>query len=123
MADTQNTYQIAGLDHLDRGFNRQAEVRVVNDHYHAIFRYEQFQLEVEGQETEKEAITTLIQRLQEQGYSQLRSRLHFRGEQYLGNQELWEDHPDQLSSGFFLTLMRLLRNVVRNSFLPGNLKR
>jgi hypothetical protein len=36
----------------------------------------------------------LIRLLQDRGYTQLRSRLTFRGECYLGDQEMWTEHPD-----------------------------
>lgn len=93
-ASEPNTYQVAGVDERDRGFSRQAEMRLSDGQYQAIFRYERFLLKVEPQPTEQDAITTLITQLHERGYTQLRSRIHFRGDQYLGNQEIWEEHAD-----------------------------
>jgi len=42
-----NTYQIAGLDDLERGFNRQIEVHYIEDHYQANFRYEKLFMSAE----------------------------------------------------------------------------
>lgn len=89
-----NIYQIAGLDDQSRGFNRQASVTIIDDRYQAVFLYEQFRMEAEHVESETEAVYELIRRLQECGYRELRSRLHFRGREYLGNQELWEEHTN-----------------------------
>ena len=89
-----NTYQIAGLDDRSRGFNRQATVTFKEDRFQAVFLYEQFRMVAEHGESETAVVHELIRRLHESGYRELRSRLHFRGEEYLGNQELWEEHAD-----------------------------
>ena len=89
-----NKYQIAGYDNLERGFSRDIEIHNRNGEFFAIFQYEKFLLKAEPQPSEQAALATLITQLHERGYSQLRSRIHFRGEHYLGNQEIWEDHPD-----------------------------
>ncbi len=94
-SDSQpNIYQVAGVDDLDRGFNRQAEMRYHDGHFQAIFRYEKFLLEAETRVTEPAALANLITQLHDRGYTQLRTRLHFRGTQYLGNQEIWVEHTD-----------------------------
>ena len=89
-----NKYQISGCDDLERGFNRHIEIHNHNGEFLAIFRYEKFLLKTKPQHSEQAALAILIAQLQEHGYTQLRSRIHFRGEHYLGNQEIWEDHPD-----------------------------
>lgn len=109
MNPTTNIYQIAGLDHLGRGFNRQAEIHVTPERCQAIFRYEQFLLETDPQVTEQAAVAGLISRLQDQGYTQLRSRLQFQGEAYLGNQELWAEHPDPEPKGLLARLFHAFR--------------
>ena len=102
-------YQVAGVDDLDRGFSRQAEIRYDDGHFQAIFRYEKFRLEPETQLTEQAALANLITKLQERGYTQLRTRLHFRGEQYLGNQEIWEEHEDPESPVIFHQVMEFVK--------------
>jgi len=106
-----NTYQIAGVDELDRGFNRQAEIRNHDGQYQAIFRYEKFLLQAEPQKTEHDALAILISQLHERGYTQLRSRLHFRGEHYLGSQEIWEEHPDPQPGNVFRQFLDHLQRI------------
>jgi hypothetical protein len=89
-----NKYQVSGYDDLERGFNRHIEIHKHDGEYFAIFHYEQFLLKTGPQPNEQAALAILITNLQENGYTQLRSRIHFRGKNYLGNQEIWEDHPD-----------------------------
>ena len=113
MAPPTNTYQIAGLDNLGRGFNRQIEMKVSNGTFQAVFRYERFLLETEPDVTEPAAINMLITQLQNRGYTQLRSRLQFRGEAYLGNQELWEEHPDPERQGLLARLVQTIRQAFR----------
>lgn len=104
-----NTYQVAGVDERDRGFSRQAEMRHLDGQYQAIFRYEKFLLKVEPQATEQAAIALLIAQLHERSYTQLRSRVHFRGEQYLGNQEIWDEHPDPEPPNLVQRLLESIR--------------
>jgi hypothetical protein len=89
-----NVHHIAGLDDRERGFNRQAQVIAKGSAYQARLRYEALQIEVETAETEEEALQRLIHLLQERGYSQLRTQRIFQGQQYLGNEELWVEYPD-----------------------------
>ncbi len=113
MESPTNTYQLTGLDDLGRGFNRQVEMKVLSGTFQAIFRYEHFLLETEPQVTEHAAAAMLINQLQDRGYTQLRSRLQFRGEAYLGNQELWEEHPDPEPKGRLAQLFHALRSTFR----------
>jgi hypothetical protein len=115
-SDSQpNKYQLAGVDDLDRGFNRQAEIRILDGQFHAIFQYEKFLLKAVPQPTEEAALTILIQQLQERGYTELRTRLQFRGEEYLGNQEIWEEHRDPQSGNLFRRMMEFLRQFWHNA--------
>lgn len=106
-----NTYQIAGLDEQSRGFNRQATVTFLDNRYQAEFLYERVRMVGEHQNSETGAVLALIQRLQESGYRELRSRLHFRGKEYLGNQENWEDHPDPAERSFWTRLQSRVRTL------------
>jgi len=115
MDSSTKIYQIAGLDDLGRGFNRQVEMKIMDGTFQAIFRYERFLLETEPQATEQTSVAVLITQLQDRGYTQLRSRLQFRGAAYLGNQEPWEEHLDPEPEGI---LARLLQTI-RGTFLRG----
>jgi len=108
-----NIYQIAGLDDLGRGFNRQVEMKVVSETFQAVFRYERFLVKTEPQATEQAAVASLVNRLQDQGYTQLRSRLQFRGDANLGSQERWEEHQDPEPKGIMARLLQTIRSTFR----------
>lgn len=110
-----NTYQVAGVDERDRGFSRQAEMQHLDGQIQAVFRYENFLLTIEPQPTEQAALTILITELHERGYTQLKSRIHFRGEQYLGNQEIWEEHPDPKPLNLLQQLLESIRRFWPNT--------
>lgn len=111
MVSPSNTYQLAGLDDRGRGFNRQVEMKILDGTFQAVFRYERFLLETEPQVTEKAAIAMLIKQLQNRGYTQLRSRLQFRGAAYLGNQDLWEEHLDPEPEGILARLWGIIQGT------------
>ena len=113
MAPPTNIYQIAGIDDLGRGFNRQIEMKVSNGTFQAVFRYERFLLATEPQATEQAAVARLINQLQDRGYTQLRSRLQFRDKSYLGNQELWEEHLDPEPQGILARFVQTLKQAFR----------
>jgi hypothetical protein len=87
-------YQIAGLDERERGFSRLSEMERLDNAYHAVLRYETTLVRTDGCETPEHALDQLIRRLRERGYTQLKSRLNFRGDRYLGSQEPWIEYPD-----------------------------
>ncbi len=87
-------HQVAGLDERQRGFNRQIDVERIDGGYRAILRYEQTLVETAACETAAQTLDELVRMLRERGYTQLRSRLNFKGTAYLGTQELWIEYPD-----------------------------
>ena len=89
-----NTYQLAGVDERERGFNRQVIVSSCNGSSQAVIRYEALRIEGALCDTDETALGNLIQLLQQRGYTQLRSQLIFQGDRYLGSQELWIEYPD-----------------------------
>ena len=92
-------YQIAGLDDRLRGFSRLLELEASGDRRRAVFRYEQTLVETPEYETSQEAIDEVVRLLRERGYSQLRVRLDFRGDTYLGTREPWLEYPDPEGAG------------------------
>ena len=98
-ADKPNIYQLSGLDDRERGFTRQVECRHQDRAYRVVLRYERVRVDQESPIDEHSALQNLIKDLQNQGYSQLRSQLIFRGETYLGSQELWIEYPDEEREG------------------------
>jgi hypothetical protein len=94
MSDVVEKHQVAGLDEKARGFNRQIDVERIDGGYRAILRYEQTLVETAACDTSVQTIDELVRLLREQGYTQLRSRLNFKGAAYLGTQEPWIEYPD-----------------------------
>lgn len=89
----KNKYQIAGLDDRERGFNRLAEVTCSEEGYCAALQYETTRIVTDWYENEVAALLNLISQLHARGYIQLRTRLNFQGETYLGSQHEWVEHP------------------------------
>ena len=104
-----NKYQLSGFDDRERGFTRDVELHQVENQFHASFRYETLRITTGPDETERTALLNLIQQLQNSGYTLLRSRVHFRGDQYLGNQELWEEHQDPEPGNPFQRVVEAIR--------------
>lgn len=94
MSEIVEKFQIAGLDERERGFNRQMDVERIDGGYRAILRYEQTLVETTAYETSAQTVDELVRLLRERGYTQLRSRLNFKGDVYLGSQEPWIEYPD-----------------------------
>jgi hypothetical protein len=87
-------HQVAGLDEKERGFNRQIDVEWIESGYRAVLRYEQTLVETTACDTAVHAVDELVRTLRDRGYTQLRSRLNFKGAAYLGTQELWIEYHD-----------------------------
>jgi hypothetical protein len=94
MPDVVEKHQVAGLDEKERGFNRQIDVERIEGGYRAVLRYEQTLVETAVCETSIKTLDELISMLRDRGYTQLRSRLHFKGAAYLGTLEPWIEYPD-----------------------------
>lgn len=107
--ENANKYQIAGVDDRNRGFNRMAMVTRVDGVFRASLRYEAVRVVTEAEETEEAAVLQLIDRLHARGYIQLRTRLNFRGDLYLGSQEDWVDYPNPEPGRLRAWLARLMR--------------
>lgn len=90
----QEKHQLAGFDARERGFSRPVVYKQADGGYQAILRYETTRVVTTAQATPGAALEELIQMLQGQGYSQLRSQLSVRQGTYLGSQEPWIEYPD-----------------------------
>lgn len=87
-------YEIAGVDACERGFTRMAEIRYRADAYQAIFQYEQSLITGEPAPETTRTLNSLVHALQAKGYTQIKSRISFRGDEYLGTRELWVEYAD-----------------------------
>ena len=87
-------HRIAGVDERQRGFNRQIDVIRIEAGFQAQLQYESTHVVTSACPTTVAAVHELIAQLHARGYTQLRSQLNFRDQQYLGSQEPFVDYPD-----------------------------
>jgi hypothetical protein len=104
---------LAGLDARERGFSRPVAFKQVGQGYRAFLHYERLVLETVTHSAQDDALRTLIQTLQSDGYRQLRTQMSFRNGVYLGSQELWVEYPDPHTEpeppGFMARLLNSFR--------------
>ncbi len=90
----QERHELAGLDDRERGFSRIADLVPDDQGYVARLQYERTLVAGESSETPGGAVVHLVHALHARGYRQIRSRMSFKGEEYLGSQEPWVEYPD-----------------------------
>lgn len=90
-------HQIEGQDERRRVFNRLVDISRLEKGYTAIFHYEGLTFETETARTIEETLRSLISKLRPAGFSNLRSRLNFRGQRYLSEREPWVNYPEAAS--------------------------
>lgn len=85
-------YQMEGMDPSDRSFNRTVFVNRTAGGYAGKVTYEAFVVEGTDQSNTGEAVRSVAQKLLGFGFTQLRSRLNFKGARYLAEKETWVDY-------------------------------
>ncbi len=87
-------HQLEGTDPSDRSFNRVVPVTHVKRGYTASMMYEALVTESEVHQTMGGAIKEIVDKLRHLGFTQMRTRLNFKGQKYLAEKETWVDYPD-----------------------------
>ena len=87
-------HQIEGVDPSDRYFNRAILVNRTSSGYSAKVMYEAFVVESQSHSTIAAAVKELVGKLQEVGFTRMRTRTNFKGTRYLAEKETWIDYPD-----------------------------
>lgn len=87
-------HQIEGVDPSDRYFNRTILVNRTAAGYSAKVMYEALIIESRSHSTIAATVKELVEKLQESGFSRLRTRTNFKGTRYLAEKETWIDYPD-----------------------------
>lgn len=87
-------HQIEGHDPDGRFFNRTVEVKRVERGYEAALDYEGMPITNGPLPTIRDTIHAVVSTLQQEGFTQLRTRLNFRKTRYLAEKEPWVTHPD-----------------------------
>ncbi len=88
-------HQIEGTDPSDRYFNRSVLVNRTAQGYTASVMYEALTVAGQTTPTIPAAVAGLVARLQDLGFTRLRTRTNFKGTCYLAEKETWVDYPDK----------------------------
>ena len=121
MADeAREKHLLAGLDERARGFTRMVSLEQQAGTFRASLQYETLLVVSADTDSPAAALADLVRRLQERGYTQLRSRLTFAGGLYLGNQEQWVEYADPeravvAEGAFFRRMRQIWRMFTRRS--------
>jgi hypothetical protein len=87
-------HQLEGTDPSDRYFSRSILVSRTQKGYQGKVMYESLTVEGQPFSTIAAAVENLTKKLQELGFSGLRTRPNFKGRRYLAEKETWVDYPD-----------------------------
>ncbi len=87
-------HQIEGNDLPGRNFVRMVAITRTSTGYSAKVQYEAVSAETSSHPTVAEALRALVAKLQQVGFSRLRTRMNFRGNRYYAEKEPWIDYPD-----------------------------
>jgi len=119
--EVREKHLLAGLDERARGFTRMVSVEQQAETFRASLQYETLLAVSADTDSPAAALADLARKLQGRGYTQLRSRLAFVGETYLGSQEQqWAEYADpervpETEGRFFDLMRRIWRAVMRRS--------
>ena len=89
-------HQLEGIDPSDRYFGRAVLVNRTASGYAAKVMYEALTVEGGSHSTIEAAVKELVQKLQELGFTRMRSRANFKGSRYLAEKETWVEYQDLL---------------------------
>lgn len=90
-------HQVEGFDPQHRSFNRNAEIQRGDQGLAARFFYEGLRVDTGTHFEVEEVMNDLVERLQKLGFSQLRSRVNFKGSRYLAERQPWIDYAGPLA--------------------------
>ncbi len=118
--EARQKHLLAGLDERLRGFTRMVSVERQAETFRASLQYETLLVVSADADSPAAALADLARKLQGRGYTQLRSRVAFVGEIYLGGQEQWVEYVDpervlEAEGRFFDLIRRIWRAFTRRS--------
>lgn len=87
-------HQIEGTDPSERYFNRSILVNRTAQGYSAQVMYEALTVESQSFPTIAAAVTQVVAKLRELGFTRMRTRINFRGKKYLAEKETWVEYAD-----------------------------
>ena len=86
-------HQLEGTDPSDRYFNRLVPVKRVDSGYTASVMYEALNIESDTHRTIPAAVSDIVTKLRDLGFSRMRTRVNFKGQRYLAEKESWIESP------------------------------
>jgi hypothetical protein len=87
-------HQLEGTDPSDRYFNRSIFVNRTAQGYTGTVTYEALTVTGNTKPTIAAAVASVVEKLQQLGFTKMRTRPNFRGQRYLAEKETWVDYPD-----------------------------
>jgi hypothetical protein len=87
-------HQIEGVDPSERYFSRAILVNRAASGYSAKVMYEALTVQGQTHPTIGAAVKELVEKLQEFGFSRMRTRMNFKGTKYLAEKETWIEYSD-----------------------------
>ena len=87
-------HQIEGVDPSERYFSRAVLVNRTKSGYAAKTMYEALTVQGDSHATIAAAVKEVVDKLQQHGFTRLRTRANFKGARYLAEKETWVDYPD-----------------------------
>ena len=92
---TIERHQVEGMDPSDRYFSRSIPVNRVAQGYTGSVMYEALTVAGSTKPTTGAAVSSVVEKLQELGFTRIRTRPNFKGQRYLAEKETWVDYPDK----------------------------
>ncbi len=92
---TIERHQVEGMDPSDRYFSRSILVNRVAQGYAGSVMYEALTVTGSTKPTIGAAVASVVEKLQEFGFTRIRTRPNFKGQRYLAEKETWVDYPDK----------------------------
>jgi len=87
-------HQLEGTDPSDRYFNRLIPIKRVEGGYNGSVMYEALTIHSQVHRTVQETTQDIVDQLRLLGFTQMRTRLNFKGQKYLAEKETWVDFSD-----------------------------
>ena len=87
-------HQLEGVDPSDRYFNRTVSIKRIDHGYSAKMMYEDLERESGVHTAVSGAVDEIVKMFQELGFTEMRTRLNFKGQKYLAEKESWVEYPN-----------------------------
>jgi len=87
-------HQLEGTDPSDRYFNRLIPIKRVEGGYNGSVMYEALTIDSQVHRTVQDTNKDIVDQLRVLGFTNMRTRLNFKGQKYLAEKETWVDHSD-----------------------------